>query len=91
MVILGVLINETCYKTGRVSTRDFTAYEKVHVRSDFRKKKFLAGARTQKSIILVKGKNSICTSLIMNTLYTTQVEQALSQLLTVSLSQPLTK
>ena len=24
MVILGVLINETCYKTGRVSTRDFT-------------------------------------------------------------------
>ena len=26
MVILGVLINETCYKTGRVSTRDFTVY-----------------------------------------------------------------
>ena len=24
MVILGVLINETCYKTGRVSIRDFT-------------------------------------------------------------------
>ena len=23
-VILGVLKNETCYKTGRVSTRDFT-------------------------------------------------------------------
>ena len=27
MVILGVLINETCYKTGRVSTRDFTVTE----------------------------------------------------------------
>ena len=27
MVILGVLINETCYKTGRVSTRDFMVYE----------------------------------------------------------------
>ena len=26
MVILGVLINETCYKTGRVSTRDFTVH-----------------------------------------------------------------
>ena len=26
MVILGVLINETCYKTRRVSTRDFTVY-----------------------------------------------------------------
>ena len=24
IVILGVLKNETCYKTGRVSTRDFT-------------------------------------------------------------------
>ena len=24
MVILGVLINETCHKTGRVSTRDLT-------------------------------------------------------------------
>ena len=27
MVILGVLINETCYKTGRVSTRDFTVIQ----------------------------------------------------------------
>ena len=27
MVILGVLINETCYKTGRASTRDFTVTE----------------------------------------------------------------
>ena len=23
---MGVLINETCYKTGRVSTRDFTVF-----------------------------------------------------------------
>ena len=29
MVILGVLINETCYKTGRISTRDFTVIERI--------------------------------------------------------------
>ena len=27
VVILGVVINETCYKTGRVSTRDFTVWQ----------------------------------------------------------------
>ena len=27
IVILGVLKNETCYKTGRASTRDFTVSE----------------------------------------------------------------
>jgi hypothetical protein len=26
IVILGGLINKTCYKTGRVSTRDFTVF-----------------------------------------------------------------
>ena len=26
MKVLGVLENETCYKTGQVSTRDFTVY-----------------------------------------------------------------
>ena len=44
-------------------------YEKVHLRSDFRKKNtFLAWAPTHKNITLVNGKNSKCTSLIMNTL-----------------------
>ena len=42
-------------------------YEKAHLRSDIRKKNIsLAGARTHKSITLVEGKNSKCTSLIMN-------------------------
>ena len=36
IVILGVLKNETCYKTGRVSTRDFTVYHRSGKRYEYR-------------------------------------------------------
>ena len=42
-------------------------YEKANLRSDFRKVYFQAGARTHKSITLVKGKKCKCKPLIMNT------------------------
>ena len=41
-------------------------YMKAHLRSDFRKNTSLPGARTHKSITLVKRKNSKCTFLIIN-------------------------
>ena len=45
-------------------------HEKAHLRSDLRKKIFpWLGLETHKSIALVEGKNSKCTSLIMNVFY----------------------
>ena len=41
-------------------------FETAHLRSDFRKNTSLPGARTHKSITLVKRKNSKCTFLIIN-------------------------